>query len=62
METYKWLLLTTGGIVKIQNIYGQSAAKLLNPLALWAKLLGYGEGSTTKCLWAWENWQFSMIA
>ena len=32
METYKWLLLTTGGMVKIQNIYGQSAAKLLSPL------------------------------
>ncbi len=34
METYKWLLLTTGGMVKIQNIYGQSAAKLLSPIAL----------------------------
>ncbi len=45
METYKWLLLTTGGMVKIQNIDGQSAAKLLS-----LNVKGYGEGSTTKCL------------
>lgn len=27
-----WLLLIAGGMVKIQNIYRQSAAKLLIPL------------------------------
>ena len=56
METYKWLLLTTGGMVKIQNIYGQSAAKLLSPIDMKncqdIFLERDGEGSTTKCLWA----------